>query len=202
MAVGRTCHTAPMTALPDYRTPLTAAEYAALPEDTDHRYELQEGWVMMSPRPVPDHQDGIALLRDQLLPQLPDHKVLQEVDVDLELAPPTRPGTVRVPDLVVVGRSAFERVRRERTLLRAGEVVLAVEFLPPGSTRIDRLVKHHEYAEAGIGHCWIVDLDDGPSLTACHLAGGFGYQDAAPERGLLVTDAPFALRVDVAALLG
>lgn len=189
-----------MTALPDYRSPLTAAEYAALPEDTEHRYELQEGWVMMSPRPVPDHQDGIALLRDQLLPQLPGHKVLQEVDVDLELAPPSRPGTVRVPDLVVVQRSAFERVRHERTLLRAGEVLLAVEFLSPGSTRIDTLVKHHEYAEAGIAHYWIVDLADGPALTACHLAGEFGYRDAAPERGVLVTDTPFPLRIDVAAL--
>jgi Uma2 family endonuclease len=189
-----------MTALPDYRSPLTAAEYAALPEDTEHRYELQEGWVMMSPRPVPDHQDGIALLRDQLLPQLPGHKVLQEVDVDLELAPPSRPGTVRVPDLVVVPRSAFERVRHERTLLRAGEVLLAVEFLSPGSTRIDTLVKHHEYAEAGIAHYWIVDLADGPALTACHLAGESGYQDAAPERGVLVTDTPFPLQIDVAAL--
>ncbi len=189
-----------MTALPDYRSPLTAAEYAALPEDTEHRYELQEGWVMMSPRPVPDHQDGIALLRDQLLPQVPGHKVLQEVDLDLELAPPSRPGTVRVPDLVVVRRSAFERVRHERTLLRAGEVLLAVEFLSPGSTRIDTLVKHHEYAEAGIAHYWIVDPADGPALTACHLAGEFGYQDAAPERGVLVTDTPFPLRIDVAAL--
>jgi Uma2 family endonuclease len=190
-----------MTALPDYRTPLTAAEYAALPEDSEHRYELQEGWVMMSPRPVPDHQDGIALLRDQLVPQLPDHKVLQAVDVDLQLAPPDRPGTVRVPDLVVVGRAAHLRVRHERTLLRASEVLLAVEFLSPGSTRIDTLVKHHEYAEAGIGHHWIVDLDDGPSLTVHHLAGEFGYQDTAPERGVLVTDAPFTLRVDVAGLV-
>jgi Uma2 family endonuclease len=190
-----------MTALPDYRNPLTAAEYAALPEDTEHRYELQEGWVMMSPRPVPDHQDGIHRLHVQLEGQLPRHKVLQEVDVDLELAPPTRPGTVRVPDLVVVEIAAHLRVRRERTLLRASEVLLAVEFLSPGSTRIDTLVKHHEYADAGIPHYWIVDLDDGPSLTACHLAGEFGYQNAAPERGVLVTDTPFPLRIDVAALL-
>lgn len=191
-----------MTALPDYRTPLTAAEYAALPEDLDGvRYELAEGWLMMSPRPIPDHQDGIALLRDQLVPQLPGYKVLQEVDIDLELAPPDQPGTVRVPDLVVVDRTAHLRVRRERTLLRAREVLLAVEFLSPGSPRIDKVVKHHEYAEAGIGHYWIVDLHDGPSLTECHLAGEFGYQDAAPERGVLVTDSPFPLRVDVRALV-
>jgi Uma2 family endonuclease len=191
-----------MTALPDYRTPLTAAEYAALPEDLDGaRYELAEGWLMMSPRPVPDHQDGIHLLHVQLEQQLPGHKVLQEVDIDLELAPPDQPGTVRVPDLVVVDRAAHQRVRRERTLLRAREVLLAVEFLSPGSPRIDTVVKHHEYAEAGIGHYWIVDLHDGPSLTVCHLAGEFGYQDAAPERGVLVTETPLPLRIDVTALL-
>ncbi len=131
-------------------------ENAALPEDTDCRYELQEGSVMMSPRPAPDHQDGIALLRDQLVAQLTRFKVLQEVDVDLELAPPDRPGTVRVPDLVVVPRAAFTRARHERTQLRASEVL---------------------------------------------LAGGFGYQYAAPVRGEFATDAPFPLRVDVAGLL-
>jgi Uma2 family endonuclease len=191
-----------MTALPDYRTPLTAAEYAALPEDLDGaRYELAEGWLMMSPRPVPDHQDGIHLLHVQLEQQLPGHKVLQGVDIDLEPAPPDQPGTVRVPDLVVVDRAAHQRVRRERTLLRAREVLIAVEFLSPGSPRIDTVVKHHEYAEAGIGQYWIVDLHEGPSLTVCHLAGEFGYRDAAPERGVLVTDTPFPLRIDVRALL-
>lgn len=190
-----------MTALPDHRSPLTAAEYAALPEDGDVRYELQEGWLMTAPRPVPDHQHGMHRLHVQLEHQLPTLTVLHEVDVDLELASPDQPGTVRVPDLVVVEAAAYQRVRRDRTLLRAREVLLAVEFLAPGSTRIDTLVKHHEYAEAGIGHYWIVDLQDGPSLVACHLAGEFGYQDAAPERGEFVTDSPFPLRIDLSALL-
>ena len=157
---------------------------------------------MMSPRPVPRHQHGIAVLRTQLVPQLAGRKVLHEVDIDLELATADRPGTVRVPDLVVIDQESYDRVDRDGTLLRASDVLLAVEFLSPGSPRIDTFVKHHEYAEAGIGHYWIVDLDDGPSLVACHLAGEFGYQDAAPARGEFVTDAPVPLRVDLAALLG
>jgi hypothetical protein len=61
-----------MTALPEhYRHALTAAEYAALPVDHDVRYELQEGWVMMSPRPTPRHQRGHRELVRQLVPQLP-----------------------------------------------------------------------------------------------------------------------------------
>lgn len=191
-----------MTALPEYLTPLTAAQYAALPEDVDGaRHELQEGWIMMSPRPVPDHQDAAHHLHVELARQLPALKVFQDVDIDLGLAPRDQPGTVRVPDLVVVERAAHRRVRAERSLLRASEVLLVVEILSPGSTRIDTLVKRHEYAEAGIGHYWIVDLQDGPSITACHLAGEFGYQDGGPVRGVLVTEAPFPLRVDLTTLL-
>jgi Uma2 family endonuclease len=108
---------------------------------------------------------------------------------------------VRVPDVVVVPADAYDRVDADGTLLTAGDVLLVVEFLSPGSTRIDRLVEHDEYAEAGIGHCWIVDLQDGPSLVACHLAGEFGYQDAPAVRGAFTTDVPRPLRVDLDALL-
>lgn len=80
-----------MTALPDYVHPLTAAEYAALHVGHDVRYELQEGWIMLSPRPTPRHQRGISELRAQLTSRLPDFEVLPEVDIDLELAAgPTR----------------------------------------------------------------------------------------------------------------
>ncbi len=190
-----------MTALPEYVHPLTAAEYAALPEDNGVRYELQEGWMMMSPRPIPRHQKGIAELREQLALQLPGFEVLPEVDIDLELAPPERPGTVRVPDIVVVGRAAFERVDGDGSLLRASEVLLAVEFFSPGSSRVDTVTKHHEYADAGIAHYWMIDLHDGPSLVACHLAGEFGYQNAEPARGVFTTAEPFDVRVDLDALL-
>lgn len=191
-----------MTALPDYRHPLTAAEYAARPEDTSVRYELQEGWVMMSPRPIPRHQQALFALNVQLTTQLCGWMVLQEVDVDLELSPPDQPGTVRAPDLVVVPRAAYERVDAEGGLLRASDVRLAVEIFSTGSKRIDSRVKHAEYADAGIGNYWMIDLLDGPSLTACHLAGELGYQNAAPARGVFVTDAPFPVRVDLDALLG
>lgn len=190
-----------MTALPEHVHPLTAREYAALPEDDGVRYELAEGWLMMSPRPVPRHQKGIRELGRQLVPQLPGYEVLQEVDIDLQLAPPDAPGTVRVPDIVVVTREAFHRVDGDGTLLRASEVLLAVEFFSPGSTRIDTVVKHHEYADAGIGHYWMIDLHDGPSLVACHLAGEFGYQNADPIDGVFTTAEPFGVRVDLDALL-
>jgi Putative restriction endonuclease len=124
-----------VTAPPLPLRPLTAAEYAALPEDSDHDYS-----------------------------------------------------------------EAYLRVDAEGGFLRAGECVLAVEIPSPGSYRTDQAIKHGEYAEAGIGPYWMIDLVDGPALTACHLGGPFGYVDEPPVTGTFTTQHPFPVRVDLGAL--
>lgn len=194
----------PMTALPvppSHIWPLTAAEYAASPE-TEQRYELQEGAIVMCAAPVPDHQDAIGEAFVQLRAQGPPSLVvLMEVDVDLALVPPDGPGTVRSPDLVVVTREAFLRVRHEGGLLRASDAVLVVEILSPSTRRVDTRVKHDEYADAGIGHYWVIDLTDGPSLVACHSGGAFGYVDAPAVTGTFTTEEPFPVRLDLTTFL-
>jgi Uma2 family endonuclease len=188
-----------MTALP-LQPPrlLTVAEFAALDEAPDGRYELQEGNVVMSPSPAPEHQLYQQELQVQLLGQVPGHlKVVPAVDIDLELVPPSRPGFVRIPDLVVVTVDGINRRRKEGGLLKANEVVLAVEILSAGSQRTDRTIKHAEYADAGIPHYWFIDIDSRPALTVCHLAGEFGYVDAAPVSGTFTTDEPFPVRLDL-----
>jgi Uma2 family endonuclease len=181
--------------------PLTLADYLALPEEADRRFELQEGALVMTPSPSGGHQNCFLELAIQLRASLPAGlKVLLDMDVNLDLAPPEQPATVRKPDIVVVPFEAFERVRQQG-ILEASEVVLAVEIISPSSRRTDSLIKHAEYADAGIGHYWIVDLDDGPGLTACHLGGKFGYIDAEPVKGVFETDTPFPARVDLAALI-
>jgi Uma2 family endonuclease len=181
--------------------PLTAREYLALPENSDIRLELQEGGFVVRPRPTAHHQSGLGELFVQLDRRSPDLVPVFSVDVDLELVPPDGPGTVRVPDLVVLTRDGFERVRDGTVPIRAADLVLVGEILGPGSRRTDTVVKHREYADAGIRHYWIIDLDDGPSLTACHLGGEFGYVDADPVKGVFETDTPFPARVDLAALV-
>jgi Uma2 family endonuclease len=198
-----------MTALPLPPQPLrllTVAEYAALPEDTDGaRYELVEGNLVMSPRPIGAHQHCIYELLHQLRGQVPAQLVgVAEVDVDLGLVPPAQPGFARVPDLVVVPREAMARQRRHGGLFQASEVTLAVEVISPGSRRLDNIVKRDEYADAGIPHYWVVDLGepgDRPQLTAHHLAGEFGYADAGPVSGTFTATEPFPVRVDLDALV-
>ena len=182
--------------------PMTAAEYAELPEDSDHNYELQDGYVIVSAKPIPDHQSAVLNLGVQLNSQVPEHlALLPEVDIDLELAPPTQPGTVRAPDLVIVTREAFVRVRNEGGFLRAAECVLAVEVHSASTRRTDQVIKHSEYADAGIGHYWMIDLLGGPSLTACHLGGPFGYVNDTPVTGTFTTQAPFPVHLDLGTLV-
>ena len=62
------------------------------------------------------------------------------------------------------------------------------------------MIKHGEYADAGIGHYWMVDLLGGPALTACHLGGAFGYVDEPPVTGTFTTQHPFPARIELGAL--
>ncbi|WP_190820877.1 Uma2 family endonuclease [Saccharopolyspora pogona] len=192
-----------MTAVPhpshsgsSLQRPLTVREYAELGEDDRHRYELQEGSLVVSPSPAPDHMIAIANLILQLAGQVPaGFKAIPDVDVDLELVSPDKPGFSRRPDLVVVPQAATGRVREEGGLLRASEAVLVVEVVSLASRRTDHVIKRDEYADAGIPHYWIVDLDEPVSLLACHLAEPFGYQDPGDVAGEFVTEVPFPVRL-------
>ena len=183
-----------MTVLPaPPRDLLTVGDYAALDEDDQGRCELQEGNLVMSPSPTPRHMLASGVLRGQLAAQLPPERlVIQDVDVDLGLGDAAGPGWVRRPDLVVVERSAVDRVEAEGGLLRAGEVLLVVEIVSPGSRRTDHVIKRGEYADAGIEHYWIVDVARPTTLLAFRRVGD-GYADGGEVRGVHVAKAPFPL---------
>jgi Uma2 family endonuclease len=129
------------------------------------------------------------------MPQVSERfKVVQDIDIDLELAPPDRPGFSRRPDLIVVTREGLGRAERDGTMIRAREVLIVIEIV---SHRMDTVVKHEEYADAGIPHYWTVDLDEPVSLVACHLAGKFGYQDAPAATKTFGTAEPFPVELDL-----
>lgn len=84
---------------------------------------------------------------------------------------------------------------------RHRDVVLAVEIISPGSRRMDTVVKQGEYADAGIPHYWVVDIDGDVSLTACHLAVEFGYVSAVPRTGIFTAEEPFPVHPDLGELM-
>ena len=121
-----------------------------------------------------------------------------DIDVDLQLVPADEPGHGATARLIVARRAAADRVDREGEVYHAADVVLAVEVISPGSRREDLRVKRAEYADAGIPHYWIVDLDGPVSLIACHLAGEFGYVDGGAVTGVFRTTEPFPVEIDLA----
>lgn len=174
---------------------LSLAEWDVLPEDTSHRCELVEGILLVAPRPASLHQRAMVRIAGELDRQLPDELAALadfEVVVDAGFPP-----TVRVPDVVVVPNGhAEDNLPR----LPASEVVLAVEIVSPGTGRTDRVTKPAEYAEAGIPHYWLVDLDPPITLTA-HLLVDGAYEVVAEGTGPLELTAPAAIRLDVAGLV-
>jgi Uma2 family endonuclease len=180
---------------------LTIADYAALGEDDRYRWELVDGNPVMSPSPTPRHGIASKRLLTQLDPQVPSGlELLQDIDVDMQLAPADDPGSARRPDLFVVDRDELDRIEEDGGIIRAGAVRLVIEIVSTGSRRTDYVTKRGEYADAGIPYYWIVDLNLPVSLLSCHLAGRMGYVDNGEHTGLFVTTAPFPVQIDLAAL--
>ncbi|WP_308163449.1 Uma2 family endonuclease [Nocardia alni] len=195
-----------MTALPDERPDeapethlLTVADYIALPEDDLTHWELQEGILVMSPSPTPEHNLAFSELHFQLRAQLPSEliSIPADVDLDLQLDGPDEPATIRRPDIVVVTRTEFDRRRSEGGILRASGAVLVVEFVSPGTRRRDRTIKRYEYADAGIPNYWIVDLTSPVSLLPYRLTEELGYVDDGETTAKYTTDAPCSLTIDL-----
>ena len=188
-----------MTAPPSWPDHLlTLEEFAALPEDNTHRYELQEGVLIASPRPVFVHQTVMQCLAMELNLQLPKSLgALTEVEV---VTNHKFPGSVRVPDVVVMPRQLTKTTTPRVTGKPGNEATIVVEIISPGSHTTDTVTKPVEYAILGIPHYWVIDLEPPISLTAYHLAGEFGYQEAPAVTGTFTTSEPSPLTIDLPSL--
>ncbi|WP_308706069.1 Uma2 family endonuclease [Nocardia nova] len=74
--------------------------------------------------------------------------------------------------------------------------------MSPGSRRIDPVTKFAEYAEVGIAHYWLVDLDTPPTLTAYRFVDDY-YELVADNRSEVRLDlSGTAVAIDLHALTG
>ncbi|RZS32248.1 Uma2 family endonuclease [Herbihabitans rhizosphaerae] len=177
---------------------LTVAEYADLGETETGYTELIDGRVLLSPNPSPDHNHASLNLAFQLHDQLPErHEVLLSLDVDLGLAPPDEPGFSRRPDVLVVERGARQRVREQGGMLRAEEVLIAVEVVSPSSRRTDNVHKRDDYADAGIPYYWIIDIDEPISAVLLRLTEEFGYTESQTATETVEITEPFGATIDL-----
>ena len=145
--------------------------------DPDHRYELQEGNLLVMPPADEEHAEMIMRIGAWLLGGGYSGRVLA--------TPGVRVGTSgRSPD-IVVRRSP----RSGRTVwIEPADVLLAIEIVSPGSVELDRYLKPVEYAQAGIPNFWRIERE-GPATV--HMFGlGVGGDGSAiyVPRGVVLLD--------------
>jgi Uma2 family endonuclease len=129
---------------------VTYEDWLALPDD--HRYELIDGELFMSPSPNIGHQ---RVLRD-LAFILVNH-LRQSGRGELLFAPTgvrLDERSVLEPDLLVVLRDHASRVA---TQVIDGPPDLVVEILSPGTARRDLGIKREKYRSTAVPEYWIVD---------------------------------------------
>ncbi|RSN20951.1 Uma2 family endonuclease [Streptomyces sp. WAC 05977] len=171
---------------------LTLDDWAALPEDPEHRAEVVEGVLVVAPRPMSFHQLAVTRLGYLLNEQLPEALMALS---EAEFIVSEVPLTIRVPDVLV---AATELVERNPARYAAEDVRLVIEVLSVGTVRTDRVTKFSEYAEVGIEHYWIVDLEEPASMTTYRLIDG-EYENFGEHTGKVSLDldgTPLTLDLD------
>ena len=140
--------------MPHPTAPWTVDRVRALPDD-GHRHEVVDGELLVTPAPNRRHQRAVLSLMRRLDPYLQQHQygelVVSPADIELD------PWTLVQPDVFVA--PWVERAPDAEWRDGAGDLLLAIEILSPGSARADRHLKRRRYQRAGIPEYWIVDLD-------------------------------------------
>jgi len=133
------------------RIPMSREEFYNLPEGPPF-YEWCNGEAIEMNQPISDHQIVVGNIYD-ILRHAFEHtplEVLLSFTLDM-------PHSIRVPDICVA--PALE----PGTARLNTPPIIAVEILSPSTRHTDLVDKAAEYAEFGIRHYWIVDLEQ-PSI--------------------------------------
>lgn len=169
---------------------MSADEYLALGE-TQERYELINGVVVMSPSPTPRHQKAVTRLLLQLI-QWQDRHAGAEVfpDTNIKLGS----GKVYCPDVVVYGPGRLTTMP-ERLVLPPDVVV---EVVSPGSKPLDLITKRDDYDAFGVGEYWVLDPTD-VSARVWRRSGPRMLEVGVEPDAIQCASIP-GLRVDLAAI--
>jgi Uma2 family endonuclease len=182
----------------DHHGQWTVDDVRKLPEDEFHRYEIDDGVLIVSPRPSSPHQAAsyriTRLLDDAIEAAGLDLAVIQEVDT----VTGHRGDWLKVPDVLVVTGDAFDAQPQEYDV---ADVVLAVEISGSRQSRNrDFGEKLSAYADVGIENYWIVELYPVPRTTAFALKDG-RYEELAVFDDLHLLARPFPVEIDPSRLL-
>jgi len=152
--------------LDDLATMIAAGRYG-------HRYEMSpEGALSITPLPDSGHAATVSRLLAWLAAAgWPAEQLLHAAGI--RIAGPENDGG-RTPDLTV-----WARPQPPSTWLTLDDLLLVVEIVSPGTEAMDDMVKHREYARAGIPRYWVVDQDTAQTVTLHRLGSGGTYTEQA-----------------------
>ena len=166
----------------------TLADLNAFPED-GRRYELADGWLIVSPMARRLHQWGSMGLGDALKTACPTDLAVFTLPINMD----DPDNTHFEPDITVVGRQfvAIENGDLPR---------LCVEIRSPSTAGRDAVLKRREYARLGVASYWLFDVKE-PSLRILELEDGeyverafvTGEQNVTVDRPFPVTLCPAQL---------
>ena len=167
--------------------PMTARDYFAMP-DTEERYELIEGRLVLMPSPTLDHQDIVLEIAVAFREHQRHHGgrvVIAPADVELSFK------TVFQPDVFYIAPGGIADARDHVT----GAPDLVVEVSSPGTKTYDTREKLPLYALHGVREAWIVDPKR-KTVTVHSAEGGrfvraetVAFGEAIPSKVVEVGDA-------------
>lgn len=173
---------------PGHSGPWTEEDWLALPE-SNHRVELLDGSLVVSPLAVVSHQRvtrNTARALERAAPR--GFEVFEGLNVR------TVPGTILIPDVVVLSIEGLDG-----KVVDPEHVALVAEVTSPSNSWFDRRVKRELYADAGIATYLRIDLHRGvdPISATAYGLGADGYDEVGSATGRLVLRAPFPVELDV-----
>jgi Uma2 family endonuclease len=180
--------------LEEHHGPYTFADLEALSDD-GNRYELIDGGLHVTPATTPMHQRAARRLGALLnsVGEAQELETLDSIDVDCGR------DTVLRPDAIMLPAKLVEEGPRP---MPARLVALVAEVVSPSSVRMDRVLKAQLYADAGIPHYLLIELDE-PRATWFGPAGSGAYEvrGAATGDERLVLTEPVAVEIVPSKLL-
>ncbi len=132
------------------RQQMTAAEFFELPEQTQQT-ELIYGELIVSPTPIPKHQNAMlntAIVLKNLLPQIGGKVFAAPLEIYLD------DRVIPQPDVMWIAPNSKCIIDEKRLI---GPPDLVVEIFSPGSVLYDRGDKFDIYQLYGVREYWMID---------------------------------------------
>jgi Uma2 family endonuclease len=132
---------------------LTYDDLEAIPQEREgDRHEIIDGELVVTPSPIPHHQDvsGNIFFALQQVVRAQKLGKVYSAPIDIRFTP----DNVLIPDIIFIAQDRLH-VIGPRAVDAPPDLV--VEILSPGTRRRDLTVKRDLYAQFGVREYWVVD---------------------------------------------